>query len=227
MASFSFLERFRDKCSRVSKHGDIECESKPQSKPDVSQTSSVQKTAKLMLSQYQQSSLLVSNRPVSPKKSFNLDYSKIIPDSSPEKSATNSKDRYSPKRSTLPFKYTSNSQSIQFREKLLITNFSPNKTELYGKDGDQSREDSRTRKGLVRETLKHSYIGASNLYDVDSSNRIPNLTDFDARYNYETINQEREHYSRINKSSTYSREMYNNQQITPVTANYRRTQMNN
>jgi len=108
-----------------------------------------------------------------------------------------------------------------------MSSFGPNKLDLYGREGTHSMDDRRNRKGSVKERLQYSYLGATNLYDVNESNRVSSFTDTDSKMNYQAISQEREYYTRLNNGSAPNQEMYVRSQPSPSRVHYRKMQTNN
>ena len=108
-----------------------------------------------------------------------------------------------------------------------MSSYGPNKLDLYGREGTHYMDDRRDRKGSVKERLKHSYLGAANLYDVTESNRVSSFTDTDSRINYQAISQEREYYTRLNNGSAPTQEMYSYSQPAATRVKYRKMQTNN
>jgi hypothetical protein len=88
-------------------------------------------------------------------------------------------------------------------------------------------DDRRDRKGSVKERLKYTYLGATNLYDVNESNRVSSYTDTDSVINYQAISQEREYYTRLNNGSAPTQEMYSRSQPSPTRVHYMKMQTNN
>lgn len=121
MASQSFIDRFKDKTTKVNKWGNLNVESKHAVKQDIIQSSPVQKSAKIILKNQQQSPSAVPISISLQEKLDRLNFSVLSTPSSPQSPGQVYNQNTKPvQRSSLGNKHSSVIYALHFKDTVFI-----------------------------------------------------------------------------------------------------------
>lgn len=143
MASQSFIERFKDKSTKVNKWGNLNVESKYAVKQDITQGSPVQKSAKIILKNQQQTPSAIPASIALQDKLDRLNFSVLSTQSSPQSPRQDySLNLKQTQRSPVVNKYSSGIYALHIKDTVFIPPIKPEDlpTRLASHSVDEMRE---------------------------------------------------------------------------------------